>query len=157
MAVHANCFINLTPLSVWYYMVIFIELFTSRCSPQCQLLRSCQMASNLLTADEYNSAAWRLRGTTTASWLQHPKELSTTDEILFVHTFSTKQTKDLNQPFNLQWVICQWARLKLQHTTPKIPTPEPIAVSVGMMSNFLACGGHAFNDTKLFSSRNGFK
>lgn len=26
----------------------------------------------------------------------------------------------------------------LQHTTPKIPTPEPIAVSVGIISNFLA-------------------
>lgn len=29
--------------------------------------------------------------------------------------------------------------VSLQRTTPKIPTPEPIAVSVGMMSNFLAC------------------
>lgn len=25
------------------------------------------------------------------------------------------------------------------HTTPKIPTPEPMAVSVGIISNFLAC------------------
>lgn len=27
----------------------------------------------------------------------------------------------------------------LSHTTPKIPTPEPMAVSVGIISNFLAC------------------
>lgn len=27
------------------------------------------------------------------------------------------------------------------HTTPKMPTPEPIAVSVGIMLNFLACEG----------------
>lgn len=36
-----------------------------------------------------------------------------------------------------------------QHTTPKIPTPEPIAVSVGIISNFLACEGQSATDLKL--------
>lgn len=36
--------------------------------------------------------------------------------------------------------------MQVQHTTPKMPTPEPMAVNVGMISNFLACEKQSTSD-----------